>query len=90
MLRPATPGATKLPAGAKDRETILGLRADLDALKREVEDLKRLLADANEESKPDKAALVEEAVALGIGARSTLARWGVDKLTAAIAEAKEA
>lgn len=36
----------------------------------------------------DREALIEEAKAMNIAAPSTLARWGVEKLKTAIAEAK--
>ena len=45
---------------------------------------------AKEEEKQDttKADLIEKAVELGIGPKSTLSRWSVDKLTTEIDKAK--
>ena len=45
--------------------------------------------DTEETATADKDALVERAAELGIGAPSTLKRWGVEKLSAAIEEAEE-
>lgn len=88
VMREATPGAMRLPSGAKDRETIRTLQDGLAALKARVDALEAA-PKAQALPPPDKDALVLRAVELGVGNASTLARWGVEKLSNSIAE-KEA
>ena len=89
MIRPATPGAMKIPSGHKDRERLEALEIRLAQLEKRLAVLEaHAIGEAGSDPKPDKEALVDEAAALGIAARSTLARWGAEKLAAAISEAK--
>lgn len=76
-MREATPGAMKLPQGAREKERLQMLEDRLTRLERAVG------LSAVEPSKDD---LVAKAAALGVGAPSTLSRWGVEKLRAAVAE----
>jgi hypothetical protein len=58
---------------------------------KDVKDERKKQAEEAAASNEDKAKekLIADASRLGIGAPSTLARWGVDRLEKAIAEARE-
>lgn len=82
-MREATPGAMKLPQGIRDKERVQLLEDRLTRLEA------MLGASAAPGVAEDtKDALVAKAASLGLGAPSQLARWGVEKLKAAITEAE--
>ena len=84
MQRPATPGAMKLPAGAKDRERF-------DALEARVKALEAMLQSKDSAPKPieDMKAgeLVAYAEANGLDIGGLVAQSGKEKILAALKEA---
>ena len=84
MQRPATPGAMKLPAGAKDRERF-------DALEARVKALEAMLQSKDSAPKPidDMKAgeLVAYAEANGLDIGGLVAQSGKEKVLAAVKEA---
>lgn len=85
-FREAAPGAMKIPQGAKDKERIQQLEARVATLERML--TTGAPAAPVTAATPNKAVLAARAAELGIAAPSTLARWSVEKLQAAIAEAE--
>ena len=76
-----------MPKGAIERERMQHILSRIDALERRVASLEGGEEDLSVKSKDQ---LVERAVGLGIGNRSTLNRWGVEKLSAEIKKSEEA
>lgn len=86
---------TNIPVVGWDAEEKARLEGRLKKLEARIEALESRaesigITGTIEEFTDEKTPLVTEAVELGIGPKSTLSRWSVEKLQAAIAEKKGA
>lgn len=84
MQRPATPGAMKLPAGAKDRERFDALEARVKALEALIQ-AKPAAPKPIEDMKAGELVAYAEANGLDIG--GLVAQSGKEKILAAVKEA---